>query len=81
MIRKKFLSLQQIIYNDEQEPVYHQRLQWCWQNDSIIYRITHYWAIFDNSETPRKNIAVGGKSSDVEIFYSALYENILSYVK
>lgn len=47
----------------------------------LFMPIVDYWAIFDNSETPRKNIAVGGKSSDVEIFYSALYENILSYVK
>ena len=56
--------------NDEQESIYHQRLQWCWQNDSIIY-----------CETPRKSIAVGGKNADTEIYYSELFDNLLSYVR
>ena len=43
--------------------------------------IVDYWAIFDNSETPRKSIAVGGRSADAEIYFSELYEKLLSYVK
>lgn len=40
-----------------------------------------YWAVFDNSETPRKKIAVGGRNADTEVFYPDLYENIRRYVK
>ena len=40
-----------------------------------------YWAIFDNSETPRKKIAVGGRNVDIEIYHHKLYENIKAYVK
>ena len=40
-----------------------------------------YWAIFDNSETPRKKIAIGGKNADIEIYYHKLYENMKAYVK
>lgn len=40
-----------------------------------------YWAIFDNSDTPRRRIAVGGKNVDIEIYYHKLYENMKSYVK
>ena len=40
-----------------------------------------YWAIFDNSETPRKKIAIGGKNADIEIYYLKLYENMKAYVK
>ena len=38
-------------------------------------------AIFDNSETPRKKIAIGGKNADIEIYYHKLYENMKAYVK
>lgn len=47
----------------------------------LFMPIVDYWAIFDNSETPRKNIAIGGKNADAEIYYSELYEKLLSYVK
>ena len=40
-----------------------------------------YWAIFDNSDTPRRRIAVGGKNVDIEIYNHKLYENMKSYVK
>ena len=47
----------------------------------LFMPIVDYWAIFDNSETPRKKIAIGGKDTDVEIFYNELYANIKNYVK
>lgn len=47
----------------------------------LFMPIVDYWAIFDNSETPRKKIAIGGKDADVEIFYNELYSNIKNYVK
>jgi predicted ABC-type ATPase len=47
----------------------------------LFMPIVDYWAIFDNSETPRKKIAIGGKDADVEIFYNELYANIKNYVK
>lgn len=47
----------------------------------LFMPIVDYWAIFDNSETPRKNIAIGGKNADAEIYYSELYDKLLSYVK
>ena len=47
----------------------------------LFLPIVDYWAIFDNSETPRKKIAVGGKNADTELFTPELYENIKSYVK
>ena len=47
----------------------------------LFMPIVDYWAIYDNSETPRKRIAVGGKNADVEIYYSELYDIIMNYVK
>jgi len=47
----------------------------------LFMPIVDYWAIFDNSETPRKSIAVGGKNADTEIYYSELFDNLLSYVR
>lgn len=40
-----------------------------------------YWAIFDNSEPPRRKVAVGGSNARTEIFDQKLYEMIRSYVK
>jgi len=47
----------------------------------LFMPIVDYWAIFDNSETPRKKVAVGGKNADMETFYPELYENMKTYVK
>lgn len=47
----------------------------------LFMPIVDYWVIFDNSETPRKSIAVGGKNADTEIYYSELFDNLLSYVR
>lgn len=47
----------------------------------LFMPIVDYWAIYDNSGTLRKNIAVGDKSADAEIYFSELYEKLLSYVK
>ena len=47
----------------------------------LFMPIVDYWAIFDNSETPRKKIAVGGKNADTEICNPELYEIMRNYVK
>jgi hypothetical protein len=47
----------------------------------LFIPIVDYWAIFDNSETPRKKVAIGGRNADTEIFYRELYENMKDYVK
>ena len=47
----------------------------------LFMRQVDYWAIFDNSDTPRRRIAVGGKNVDIEIYNHKLYENMKSYVK
>ena len=40
-----------------------------------------YWAIYDNSDTPRKIIAYGEKEQRCEIKEELLYNTIKSYVK
>ena len=47
----------------------------------LFMPIVNYWAIFDNSETPRRKVAIGGKDSQTEIVNIDLYNNIKNYVK
>ncbi len=47
----------------------------------LFMPIVNYWAIFDNSETPRRKVAIGGKDTQTEIVNKALYDNIKYYVK
>ena len=47
----------------------------------LFMPIVNYWAIFDNSETPRRKVAIGGKDSQTEIVNIELYNNIKNYVK
>jgi predicted ABC-type ATPase len=47
----------------------------------LFMPIVNYWAIFDNSETPRRKVAIGGKDTQTEIVNSELYDNIKNYVK
>jgi predicted ABC-type ATPase len=47
----------------------------------LFMPIVNYWAIFDNSETPRRKVAIGGKDSQTEIVNIELYDNIKNYVK
>ena len=47
----------------------------------LFMPIVNYWAIFVNSETPRKKVAIGGKDSQTEIVNIELYNNIKNYVK
>ena len=47
----------------------------------LFMPIVNYWAIFDNSETPRRKVAIGGKDTQTEIVNKALYDNIKHYVK
>lgn len=47
----------------------------------LFMPIVNYWAIFDNSETPRRKVAIGGKDSQTEIVNIELFNNIKNYVK
>ena len=47
----------------------------------LFMPIVNYWAIFDNSETPRRKVAIGGKDSQTEIVNIELYNNRKIYVK
>jgi len=47
----------------------------------LFVPVVDYWGIFDNSESPRKKVAVGGRNADIQIFENDLYEKIRSYVK
>lgn len=40
-----------------------------------------YWAIFDNSENPRKTVAAGGRGKETVVSNSSLYDKIRNYVK
>ena len=40
-----------------------------------------YWAIFDNSETPRRTVATGGMNAKTDILENVSYEKMMAYVK
>ena len=40
-----------------------------------------FWNIYDNSQNPRIQIALGGRRADTTVFNHALYQEIQSYVK
>jgi hypothetical protein len=44
-------------------------------------KVIDYWDIYDNSESPRKQIACGGKGKDTIIMEKSIFEKIQSYVK
>ena len=47
----------------------------------LFMPIVDYWAIFDNSDTPRKKVAIGGKNVDIEMFCPELFEKMKANVK
>lgn len=47
----------------------------------LFMPIVDYWAIFDNSDTPRRKVAIGGKNVGHEIFSQELYDNMKAHVK
>ena len=44
-------------------------------------KVIDYWNIYDNSESPQKQIACGGKGTDAIIIEKSIFEKIQSYVK
>ena len=47
----------------------------------LFMPVVDYWAIFDNSETPRRTVATGGRNSRTEIKDHTLFTKIKAYVK
>lgn len=47
----------------------------------LFMPVVDYWAIFDNSETPRRTVATGGRKSKAEIIEKNLFTKIQYYVK
>ena len=47
----------------------------------IYMPIVDYWMVVDNSESPRKKIAIGGKNENVIILDNEQYNKIKTYVK
>jgi predicted ABC-type ATPase len=47
----------------------------------LFIPLVDYWAIFDNSDTPRRTVASGGLKAKTEIIESVSYEKMLAYVK
>ena len=47
----------------------------------LFIPLVDYWAVFDNSDTPRKTVATGGMQAKTEIFEKSSYEKMLTYVK
>lgn len=56
-----------------------------WSGINNLFRlfmpVVDYWAIFDNSETPRRIVATGGRKSKTEITEHELFTKIKDYVK
>lgn len=47
----------------------------------LFIPLVDYWAVFDNSDTPRKTVATGGLQAKTEIYENSSYEKMLTYVK
>ena len=47
----------------------------------LFVPLVDYWAVFDNSESPRRTVATGGLNAKTEILESVSYEKMLAYVK
>jgi predicted ABC-type ATPase len=47
----------------------------------LFVPLVDYWAVFDNSESPRRTVATGGLNAKTEILENVSYEKMLAYVK
>jgi predicted ABC-type ATPase len=47
----------------------------------LFVPLVDYWAVFDNSETPRRTVATGGLGAKTEILENVSYEKMRAYVK
>lgn len=47
----------------------------------LFVPLVDYWAVFDNSESPRRTVATGGQNARTEILEKTSYEKMLAYVK
>ena len=48
---------------------------------SLFMSEVDYWGIYDNSESPRRQVACGGKNAETIIIEERLFKTIQSYVK
>jgi predicted ABC-type ATPase len=48
---------------------------------NLFMPIVDYWAIFDNSESPRRKVATGGRAAATQIFEKESFENMKHYVE
>ena len=47
----------------------------------LFVPLVDYWAVFDNSDTPRRTVATGGLRAKTEILENVSYEKMMAYVK
>ncbi len=47
----------------------------------LFVPLVDYWAVFDNSDTPRRTVATGGLKAKTEIMENVSFEKMKSYVK
>ena len=47
----------------------------------LFVPLVDYWAVFDNSDTPRRTVAMGGLRAKTEILENVSYEKMMAYVK
>lgn len=47
----------------------------------LFVPLVDYWAVFDNSDTPRRTVASGGLNAETEILENVSYEKMMAYVK
>ena len=47
----------------------------------LFVPLVDYWAVFDNSVSPRRTVATGGLNARTEILENVSYEKMLAYVK
>lgn len=47
----------------------------------LFVPLVDYWAVFDNSDTPRRTVASGGLNAKTEILENVSYEKMMAYVK
>jgi len=47
----------------------------------LFATVVDSWSVYDNSDTPRDKIAVGGKAKETVVYNDAKYKQIRSYVR
>lgn len=68
-------------HNIPQDIIYRRYISGIQNLFQLFMSIVDYWAIFDNSNNPRKILAIGGKDAETEIIDKVLYDKLKDYVK